>query len=919
MAESPLRFAELLTTALHRVKAVEGKPILVIQDELGYLVGREGGSIVEYWRKGHLPLRLADVELLGRTLVARGQLDRAWLMALLTSAGHPAPDRLCDALFAAPAAPEPAAPASAPVAPVAAAAPTLPAAGPPPQLRPGAWPLDRLPEPAPLPHGSIVPLSRNPFFVGRTQDLLALARALATHTTAAISPVETAAATGLGGIGKTQLASEFVHRYGQYFPGGVFWLRFELEHAIPAEVARCGGAAGMALRPDFALLALAEQVALVQAAWQGPEQRLLVFDNCEDPALVQQWRPVSGGCRVLITSRQGEWEPLLGVEQAQLGVFARAESVALLRRHVAHADDAVLDAIAATLGDLPLALHLAGSYLHRYRRAVTPQQYLNAVRDQALLNHPSLQGTGISPTAHLQHVGRTFAVSYERLQPAEARDVRAQRLLMHMACFAPGEPVWYDVLVRTLELDPRVAEDAVAAEDAYARLIELGLVQVEAEESMRIHRLVAAFVRTMAPEQALAAQHRIEATVLSGLERANRSGTPLTLVSGNVHIRHVADQALEREPAQGAVLVAALARHLEQSGDLEGALAEWRRVLAVRRAEAGGNSEAAGDSEAVGDSEATAPCHHHIGRLLAAQSRYGEARAHLEQALALQVARFGEQHADSTQIMGDLSECYWFLGEAELALSTLERAYAICLQVLGPDDLGTCYVANNLGIMLIDGPGKHEQARPYLEHALNVRRQLLGDLHPDIAESYHNLGYVLEQLGQNGAAQAAYEEALAIRRFVWTDDHRDTVITLSMLGALLMRMGKRDEARGHLEKAVEVANRVLGDGDLVTAVSHTELSKYLEAAGNLEGARTHMRRALAIREAVYGEDSLSVALSLLDLASLCTKLGQIEEGRRLLQRACRARERLLGTDHPETETVRALLAALDQRSTALEP
>ncbi|MEZ4659844.1 MAG: hypothetical protein R2911_19995 [Caldilineaceae bacterium] len=34
---------------------------------------------------------------------------------------------------------------------------------------------------------------------------------------------------------------------------------------------------------------------------------LLVFDNCEDPALLAQWRPTSGGCCVLVTSRRGRW------------------------------------------------------------------------------------------------------------------------------------------------------------------------------------------------------------------------------------------------------------------------------------------------------------------------------------------------------------------------------------------------------------------------------------------------------------------------------------------------------------------------------------------------------------------------------------------------------------------------------------
>ena len=84
-----------------------------------------------------------------------------------------------------------------------------------------AMPLDEVPAVAALPPGSRMPLVRNPLFVGRQADLMAVARTLQGAETASIGQV--AVATGLGGIGKTQLASEFAHRYGQYFAGGVFW------------------------------------------------------------------------------------------------------------------------------------------------------------------------------------------------------------------------------------------------------------------------------------------------------------------------------------------------------------------------------------------------------------------------------------------------------------------------------------------------------------------------------------------------------------------------------------------------------------------------------------------------------------------------------------------------------------------------
>lgn len=98
MAVYPEKFAQLLTEGVHRVRIGESKAIQIVQDELGYALGREGGSAIEYWRKGHIP-RLHEVELLGREIVRRGQLERSWLEKFLQSAGHPAPNLLGEELF----------------------------------------------------------------------------------------------------------------------------------------------------------------------------------------------------------------------------------------------------------------------------------------------------------------------------------------------------------------------------------------------------------------------------------------------------------------------------------------------------------------------------------------------------------------------------------------------------------------------------------------------------------------------------------------------------------------------------------------------------------------------------------------------------------------------------------------------------
>jgi len=97
---------------------------------------------------------------------------------------------------------------------------------------------DAIPPPGPLPHGSLMPFPYNPLFVGREDELRVLARWLLDQAQATVIS-QVAAATGLGGIGKTQLAVAFVHRYGRRFPGRVFWLDVSAPEGIAEQVATC--------------------------------------------------------------------------------------------------------------------------------------------------------------------------------------------------------------------------------------------------------------------------------------------------------------------------------------------------------------------------------------------------------------------------------------------------------------------------------------------------------------------------------------------------------------------------------------------------------------------------------------------------------------------------------------------------------
>ncbi len=592
-----------------------------------------------------------------------------------------------------------------------------------------AMPLDQVPSVASLPPGSRMPLSPNPLFVGRQEDLKQIATALKGGDTAAIGQI--AAATGLGGIGKTQLAVEFAYRYGQYFAGGVFWLSFADPAAVRAEAAACGEGGGLDLPAGFSGLPLDDQVRLVRSAWASPLPRLLIFDNCEEEATLAEWRPPTGGCRVLVTSRRATWGKIMGVQTISLGVLSRAESIALLHKHRPDLaeDDADLDAIAKELGDLPLALHLAGSYLETYQDDPdlgSPADFLDELRGARLLEHPALKGEDVtrSATDHLLHVGRTFALSYERLDPDDPTDGIALALLARAACFAPGQPIPRDLLLATL----RPAEsDRTAARQAARglnRLVGLGLLQKQAEGALVLHRLLAAFVQGLAADEG--AQTAVEETLYVEANRLNEAGYPAPLLAWQSHLRAVTDAARARQDERGAGLCNQLGYHLRMIGDYTGARPYYERALAIREKVLGP------------DHPATAGSLNNLGML--------------------------------HQAIGDLAGARLYL----------ERALAIWEKVLGPDHPATALSLNNLGALLQD-LGDLAGARPYIERALAIRKKVLDPDHPDTATSLNNLGALLQAMGDLAGARPCLERALAIWEKALGPDHPATATSLNNL------------------------------------------------------------------------------------------------------------------------------------------
>ena len=745
-------------------------------------------------------------------------------------------------------------------------------------------PLDLVPAPAGLPTGSWMPLRRNALFVGREADLGTLASALKEGGTAAVG--QSTAVTGLGGIGKSQLASEFAYRYGQYFVGGVFWLGCDDPNAIPAEIATCGR--NLNLHADFTNLPLDRQVSLVASAWHGELPRLLIFDNCEDEKVLETWLPRGGGCRVLATSRRNTWSLHLGVREVSLGVLARSESLALLRKHRPDLapDEPLLDAIAAELGDLPLALHLAGSYLARYRQVPfgQPAAYLQAVRQPDLLAHRSFKIEGASATGHEQDVARSFALSYEQLRPADAVDATAQVTLARAAWFAPGEPIPRALLRASAGVDGADEPAALRFEDGLARLRELSLITEQETGALVLHRLLATFVRSAAGDSET---HRggVEAAVVAEVKRLNAAGYPAPLLAWQPQLRFVADHAAEAGSRHAAVLLNELGFHLRMVADFAGAKAAYERAHRIDEASFG-------------------PFHPNVaiylsnlGLVLQDLGDLARARAAFERALPIFEKQLEPEHPNVATLVSNLGSVLQKLGDLPGARVASDRALRIDEASFGPDHPTVATRVNNLGSVLQD-LGDLVGARAAFERALPIFEKQLGPEHPNVATLVNNLGRVLLDLGDLAGARAAFERALGIDEVSFGQGHPNVAIRVNNLANVLRNLGDLAGARAAFERALKIGEASFGPDHPQVATYVHNLGSVLWDLGDLAGARAALERAQRIDEASFGADHPNVARDVNSLGSVLQSLGDLAGARAAFERGLPILERALGLEHP---------------------
>ncbi|MFH1679589.1 MAG: tetratricopeptide repeat protein, partial [Candidatus Eisenbacteria bacterium] len=679
---------------------------------------------------------------------------------------------------------------------------------------------------------------------------------------------------GLGGVGKSQVALQYAHRYS-YEYDYVWWMNAEDRAGLSGDyvkAARSLETIGELKLPGSGPEYEPEIVNAMRDWLDANDRWLVIMDNASGQRDLRGFIPSSSSSsgHLLITSRNPDWD----YPCHHLGVMSEEAAVDLLLSMTESDDREGAAALARELGYLPLALAHAAAYMSRRGMEMTFGEYLERFRQKGL----DVQDKLNLPRGPEATLSTTWEMALERIGDQSPAGLQLMDLCSYLAPteireeFIREAP---DALpegpLRKAVSDACLWDDCVDAPRSYSMIDKTkGLISLHRLVQMAVKRRLNEEERKVWARTAVALVERIFRQSPAGMVRreyldalqvhaktavreANELGVdPVLTVEVQQRVgRMFAERAkwndakemlraalelcetkLEGNKSTSASVRAALGRMEYLEGQHTRAEASFRRALGDLsgrsiQSESGvlGLCSVPG-GERTWDLELMAAVLTDYGKLLRESGRHEPSRELLTHALALRRERLGSDAPETIDSLNGLAELNYKMSRNEEALEQLQEVLDHRLRRAGPReradaegperrpeaayDIAIAAARDNLGLAL-DRVGRSEEAEEQHLKALEIRERELGPDHPKTAQTKHNLAVIYRVRPERRAdAKRLLNEAIEAIGAV-NRGHPDLLQALKTLAWTHVMAAEVDEARAVWKRREAVQKQMLAD------------------------------------------------------------------------------------------------------------
>ncbi|MFE7237988.1 FxSxx-COOH system tetratricopeptide repeat protein [Streptomyces sp. NPDC057582] len=691
---------------------------------------------------------------------------------------------------------------------------------------------------------------------------------------------------GMSGVGKTQLAAEYVYRFGSEYDV-VWWVPADRRALYRQKLAELAPELGLPTGAEYG-----ERLRAVRDSLRRGEPHshwLLVLDGADDPEQIWDLVPTGPG-HVLITSRNPEW----GEHNSNLlevPIYSRDESVAFIRRRAPRLTHTEAAQLAEALEDLPLLLDQTAGWLNDSDMSI--EEYIDL-----------LQG-GIDQD--VVKVSKDFPIAFQTawsilLNKLKETVPESIDLLRLCSFFAPGS-----IPVRLLkEMPPGelpeqltgLMNDPLLWNRAIGQLRQYSVVRLESHESadeevsssgesLYLHRMVHQIVGKDMPERD---REEFIDVVRRALAAAD-PGRPIDATQWPAYAEiapHLkwAGVLESTDPAVHTLVLNCL-RYMYFSGEYRAGIKLGGRAMTAWR-------------ELLGETHPRLwDLSYNYANLMRAVGDYAGTEA-MERAVVdyLRTER-GGQDLEHLRAASGLAADLRGLGRYEEALEMSGWILETYRELLGDQDSRTVNAQNNLAISL-RLLGRYEESRELNRRTLEARRQLLRPRHSWTLLSEINYATDLRLLGRYSEAESLQAQSARVHRIVLGDDNPQTLLAEHNLALCRYRNGERGKAAPAFTRILERGERVLGENDPLTLMFAASQSFFAREHADVDQARTISEYVVDGYTTMLGEDHPYVAGTRANHALILRNVGERDHARLLTEEALDQMTRAVGENHPWT-------------------